>query len=184
MFSALPASRRQPFPSLPALTGLSSPVSAGNSVPSASEFPLTPSGDGACAPTRECSCLLSKKTQKSSSFFSSACALFKKAYFFNSFEINLLRALLQNTGGGTPCASQLFPAFSTPSKLPMHTRARNPIRLYGLPHNSLYTPGTGQYASTAPLFALDHRPPTAVKSSLSLHRSHFPASLWGRHDRT
>jgi len=90
--------------------------------------------------------LFPQRSEKLNSLFSISSALFKKQYFRNHPNLNHLRTLLQNTGGGvssaTPGAYSL-PFFSTVSERSAHTNARNFFSFMRLLHSSLHTRGWG-----------------------------------------
>jgi hypothetical protein len=86
-------------------------------------------------PSRFALVLLCDKSEKLTSLFSNHCALFQKEYFNNSFSINHLHTLLQNTGVYTPQDTSVFSASLRPSiAIPFRIRtyaktARNPFRM-------------------------------------------------------
>lgn len=99
-----------------------------------------------CSPTL--SSLFSRRSEKLNSLFSTLCALFQKKYFRNSPNLNHLRTLLQNTGGGVPRETESaysLPLPSTTSHHSTHTNDRNSLSFMRLLYSSRHTRGWGAY---------------------------------------
>ena len=99
-----------------------------------------------CSPTL--SSLFSRRSEKLNSLFSILCALFQKEYFRNHPNLNHLRTLLQNTGGGVPRETESAYSLSlssTTSHHSTHTNDRNSLSFMRLLHSSRHTWRWGVY---------------------------------------